>query len=107
MCTCSISEGIKTTTTGGKLVYHLFIAFAEFQRDLIIENTVLGLEAASRPRGDRSHGVSADCAGGAHHHGAGPTAWRRSLNAEPSSLLIQSHPILGCTVLSGYKDIVD
>ena len=42
----SIAEGINTTTPGGKLVYHLFSAFAEFQRDIIIENTLAGLDAA-------------------------------------------------------------
>lgn len=45
---CSISEGINTTTPGGKLVYHLFSAFAEFQRDIIVENTLAGLNAAKR-----------------------------------------------------------
>lgn len=49
---CSLSEGINTTTPGGKLVYHLFSAFAEFQRDIIAENTIAGLEAA-RKRGVR------------------------------------------------------
>ncbi|MEL7398740.1 MAG: recombinase family protein [Pseudomonadota bacterium] len=49
---CSLSEGINTTTPGGKLVYHLFSAFAEFQRDIIAENTTLGLRAARR-RGAR------------------------------------------------------
>lgn len=49
---CSLSEGINTTTPGGKLVYHLFSAFAEFQRDIIAENTAMGLEAA-RKRGSR------------------------------------------------------
>ncbi|MFN0115904.1 MAG: recombinase family protein [Paracoccaceae bacterium] len=49
---CSLSEGINTTTPGGKLVYHLFSAFAEFQRDIIAENTTLGLEAA-RKRGQK------------------------------------------------------
>lgn len=44
----SLSEGINTATPGGKLVYHLFSAFAEFQRDIIAENTALGLEAAQR-----------------------------------------------------------
>ncbi len=49
---CSISEGINTTTPGGKLVFHLFSAFAEFQRDIIVENTRAGLDAA-RKRGSR------------------------------------------------------
>lgn len=47
---CSLSEGINTTTPGGKMVYHMFSAFAEFQRDVIIENTLAGLESA-RKRG--------------------------------------------------------
>lgn len=49
---CSLSEGINTTTPGGKLVYHLFSAFAEFQRDIIAENTTAGI-AAARSRGKR------------------------------------------------------
>jgi len=47
---CSLSEGIDTTTSGGKLVFHIFAAMAEFHRDLIRENTLSGLEAA-RKRG--------------------------------------------------------
>ncbi len=46
----ALSEGISTTTIGGKLIYHIFASVAEFQRDLIRENTVLGIEAA-RQRG--------------------------------------------------------
>ena len=49
---CSLSEGINTTTPGGKLVYHLFSALAEFQRDVIAENTAMGV-AAARKRGKR------------------------------------------------------
>lgn len=45
---CSLSEGINTTTPGGKLVYHMFSAFAEFQRDIIIENTIQGMRAAKK-----------------------------------------------------------
>lgn len=45
---CSLSEGINTTTPGGKLVYHMFSAFAEFQRDIIIENTTQGMRAAKK-----------------------------------------------------------
>jgi DNA invertase Pin-like site-specific DNA recombinase len=46
----SLQESIDTTTPGGKLVFHLFGALAEFERDLIRERTVAGLEAA-RARG--------------------------------------------------------
>ncbi|MEO1324431.1 MAG: recombinase family protein [Pseudomonadota bacterium] len=45
---CSLSEGINTTTPGGKLIFHVFAAVAEFHRDIIVENTVEGLEAARR-----------------------------------------------------------
>jgi len=45
---CSMSEGINTTSPSGKLVFHIFSAVAEFHRDLIIENTVAGMEAARK-----------------------------------------------------------
>lgn len=44
---CSLTEGINTQTIGGKLLYHIFSGIAEFQRDLIRENTMAGLEAAA------------------------------------------------------------
>jgi len=46
----SITESIDTTTSGGKLVFHIFGAMAEFERNLISERTKAGLEAA-RKRG--------------------------------------------------------
>jgi DNA invertase Pin-like site-specific DNA recombinase len=46
----SLTEGIDTTTNGGKLVFHIFAALAEFERGLIRERTMAGLEAA-RARG--------------------------------------------------------
>src|ERR671931_295823 len=46
----SITENIDTTTSGGKLVFHLFAALAEFERDIIRERTTAGL-AAARARG--------------------------------------------------------
>ena len=49
---CSLTEGINTQTIGGKLLYHIFSGIAEFQRDLIRENTMAGLEAAAE-RGKR------------------------------------------------------
>ncbi len=45
---CSMSEGINTTTPSGKMVYHMLAAVAEFQRDMIIENSLAGLETAKR-----------------------------------------------------------
>jgi DNA invertase Pin-like site-specific DNA recombinase len=46
----SIQENIDTTTSGGKLVFHIFGALAEFERDIIKERTQAGLLAA-RARG--------------------------------------------------------
>src|SRR5437588_9602034 len=46
----SITENIDTTTSGGKLIFHMFGALAEFERDIIRERTNAGL-AAARARG--------------------------------------------------------
>ena len=46
----SLQESIDTTTAGGKLIFHVFGALAEFERELIRERTYAGLSAA-RARG--------------------------------------------------------
>ncbi len=46
----SLTEQLDTTTSGGKLIFHVFGALAEFERDLIRERTRAGL-AAARARG--------------------------------------------------------
>ncbi len=46
----SLQESIDTTTPGGKLIFHVFGALAEFERELIRERTNAGLKAA-RARG--------------------------------------------------------
>lgn len=46
----SLRESIDTTTAGGKLIFHLFGALAEFERELIRERTGAGL-ASARTRG--------------------------------------------------------
>src|SRR5919112_1120648 len=46
----SLTENIDTTTSGGKLVFHIFGALAEFEREIIRERTQAGLSAA-RSRG--------------------------------------------------------
>jgi DNA invertase Pin-like site-specific DNA recombinase len=46
----SLTEQIDTTTPGGKLIFHVFGALAEFERDLVRERTHAGL-AAARARG--------------------------------------------------------
>lgn len=42
----SLTEAIDTTTPGGKLVFHVFGALAEFERSIIRERTRAGLDAA-------------------------------------------------------------
>ena len=46
----SLQESIDTTTSSGKLIFHVFGALAEFERDIIRERTNAGLSAA-RARG--------------------------------------------------------
>lgn len=43
----SITEAIDTTTSGGRLVFHLFGALGQFERDLVQERTRAGLVAAA------------------------------------------------------------
>lgn len=46
----SLQEAMDTTTSGGRLIFHIFGALAEFERQLIRERTQAGLKAA-RARG--------------------------------------------------------
>ncbi|WP_325098361.1 recombinase family protein [Nocardia gipuzkoensis] len=48
----SLHEALDTTTPGGRLVFHVFAALAEFIRELIVQGTHEGLDAA-RARGQR------------------------------------------------------
>jgi len=44
----SLTEAINTTTAGGKLVFHIMGALAEFERALIAERSQAGMQAARR-----------------------------------------------------------
>lgn len=48
----SLHEALDTTTPGGRLVFYVFAALAEFIRELIVEGTHEGM-AAARARGQR------------------------------------------------------
>jgi DNA invertase Pin-like site-specific DNA recombinase len=48
----SLKESLDTTTAGGRLIFHVFGALAEFERKIIRERTMAGLESA-RARGRR------------------------------------------------------
>jgi DNA invertase Pin-like site-specific DNA recombinase len=56
----SLNDSIDTSTPQGKLTFHIFAALAEFERDIIRERTIAGLEAArARGRvGGRKKGLS-------------------------------------------------
>ena len=56
----SLQESIDTTTSGGKLIFHIFASLAEFERDIIRDRTKAGLVAArARGRmGGRPKGVN-------------------------------------------------
>ncbi len=42
----SVTEVIDTTSSGGKLVFHIFASLSEFERGIIRERTMAGLKAA-------------------------------------------------------------
>jgi DNA invertase Pin-like site-specific DNA recombinase len=48
----SLKERFDTGTAAGRLIFHFFAALTQFQRELILENTLSGL-AAARARGRR------------------------------------------------------
>jgi DNA invertase Pin-like site-specific DNA recombinase len=58
----SLTEAISTDAPGGKLAFHLFGSLAEFERALIRDRTMAGLEAArQRGRvGGRPRSMTAD-----------------------------------------------
>ena len=64
----SITEAIDTTTPGGRLVFHLFGALGQFERDLIRERTRAGLAAAAARgrKGGRKRVVDAEKLARAH-----------------------------------------
>ncbi len=96
----SLTEAIDTTTPGGRLIFHIFGALGQFERDLIQERTRAGLTAAAaRGRtGGRKLAVTDDKLRRAREHMAkgltvreaatrvkvGKTALYEALRAEPA-----------------------
>ena len=58
----SLTENIDTTTPGGRLIFHVFGALGQFERDLIRERTRAGLSAAAARgrKGGRKPVITAD-----------------------------------------------
>src|SRR5918997_1688488 len=71
----SLTENIDTTTSGGKLIFHIFGALAEFERGIIKERTNAGLTTArargrqgGRPRSSLSDEKKLQMARGMHEN---------------------------------------
>ena len=90
----SLTEAIDTTTAGGRLVFQIFGALAEFERQVIRERTMAGLAAAramgrkgGRPPAlspkDSRCGQGPAQGSGDHRRGGGPAAARRAVDPLP------------------------
>ncbi len=64
----SLNDPIDTTTAQGRLIFNIFGSLAEFERELIRERTLAGLEAARArgKKGGRPKGLSKSAQGKAH-----------------------------------------
>jgi DNA invertase Pin-like site-specific DNA recombinase len=92
----SLTESIDTTTSGGRLIFHIFAALAEFERNIIRDRTTAGLDAArARGRvGGRPKALSeADLAAA------------RALLADPAITTRQVAERLGVSLSTLYKHI--
>jgi len=92
----SLTENIDTTTSGGRLVFHLFGALAEFERSIIRERTTAGLTAA-RARGR--------VGGRPKSLGESDLAVARALLADPKITTKEVAERLGVSVSTLYKHI--
>ncbi|MBW8482614.1 recombinase family protein [Actinomadura parmotrematis] len=90
----SLKEALDTTTAGGRLVFHVFAALAEFIRELIIEGTHEGL-AAARARGQRLGRPPAMTPEQVRH--------ARALLAQPDATIASIARLLGVSRSTIYK----
>lgn len=90
----SVTENIDTTTPGGRLVFHVFGALAEFERELIRERTRAGL-AAARARGRRG--------GRPRKLNAKQVAFARRLLRDPSQSVTEVAESLGVARSTLYR----
>ncbi|WP_326655652.1 recombinase family protein [Streptomyces sp. NBC_01750] len=90
----SLHEALDTTTPGGRLVFHVFAALAEFIRELIVQGTHEGLEAA-RARGERIGRPPAMTEEQIRH--------ARALLAQPENTVTSIAKLLGVSRTTLYK----
>jgi DNA invertase Pin-like site-specific DNA recombinase len=92
----SLQESIDTTTSGGKLIFHVFGALAEFERDLVRERTQAGLRAA-RARGRKG--------GRPRSLDATKLAQARSLHQDPANTIADICATLGISRATFYRHL--
>ncbi|MEU6593271.1 recombinase family protein [Streptomyces sp. NPDC046881] len=90
----SLHEALDTTTPGGRLVFHVFAALAEFIRELIVQGTHEGL-AAARARGERIGRPPAMTEEQIRH--------ARALLAQPENTITSIAKLLGVSRTTLYK----
>lgn len=90
----SLHESLDTTTPGGRLVFHVFAALAEFIRELIVQGTHEGL-AAARARGQRLGRPPAMTEEQIRH--------ARSMLADPEASITSIAKLLGVSRMTIYK----
>lgn len=92
----SLHENLDTTTPGGRLVFHVFAALAEFIRELIVEGTREGLDAA-RASGVRLGRPPAMTPDQVRH--------ARSLLSQPENTISSIAELLGVSRTTIYKHV--
>ncbi|MFE9115707.1 recombinase family protein [Streptomyces collinus] len=90
----SLHEALDTTTPGGRLVFHVFAALAEFIRELIVQGAHEGL-AAARARGERIGRPPAMTEEQVRH--------ARALLAQPENTITSIAKLLGVSRTTLYK----
>lgn len=90
----SLHESLDTTTPGGRLVFHVFAALAEFIRELIVQGTHEGL-AAARARGERLGRPPAMTEEQVRH--------ARAMLADPEASITSIAKLLGVSRMTIYK----
>jgi DNA invertase Pin-like site-specific DNA recombinase len=88
----SLMENIDTSSAGGKLIFHILAALAEFEKSLIRERTIAGIEAAKargKCPGRRPALSSAQCSEirAAIHSGSSVGEVARRYNVHPRTVV--------------------
>lgn len=90
----SLTEQINTTSAGGRLIFHVFAALAEFERGLIRERTVSGL-ARAREQGR--------VGGRPRSIGANDLQAAKALLADPSISVVDVAKRIGVSAATLYR----